>query len=187
MITINSKIKMEKIGTEIRVERKKRGLTLEQFAKKVGISIVTLHRIETGKSSPSVVLLSEIAHKLNKSIYSFIKEKRNPELPIHLKLKNQRPISTQALKIKVIGPKEMIGENIILNYGELNKGSSIDPHTNPGKEFSYTIEGKCQFKQNNQTILIKKGDSIFFNGRIEHSITAIEKLKFFSIYIKDKK
>lgn len=56
------KKKMEVIGTKIRVERKKSRLNLAQFAKKVNISPKTLQRIETGKSSPSVVLLSELAN-----------------------------------------------------------------------------------------------------------------------------
>ena len=55
-----------------------------------------------------------------------------------------------------------------------------------GKEFTYVIEGRCQFKQDNKVISLEAGDSIFHNARIEHSITATEKFKFFSIYIKDK-
>ena len=180
------KIKMEKIGTEIRAERKKMGLTLERFSKKVGISPMTLHRIETGKSSPSLVLLSDIANILNKSIYSFIKETVSPKLPITIKRKNQISMSTPIMKFKVIGPKEMIGNNIIVTYGEFKKDKSVDPHTNPGKEFTYVLEGKCQFKQDNKTILLEAGDSLFQNARIEHSITALEKFKIFSIYIQDK-
>lgn len=176
-----------KIGSEIRTERKKLGLTLEKLARKVGISPMTLQRIETGKSSPSLVLLSEIASTLNKSIYSFVKEKSSQKLPIHIKWKDQISMSTPVMKFKVIGPKKMIGKNILVTLGENKKGKSVDPHTNSGKEFTYIIEGRCQFKQDNKTILLKAGDSIFHNARIEHSINAIEKFKFFSIYMEDKK
>lgn len=162
------------------------GLTLEQMARKVGISPMTLQRIEIGKSSPSLVLLSEIANNLNKSIYSFIKEKRTQKLPFYIKLKDQISMSTPVMKVKVIGPKKMIGENIVVTYGEFKKGKSVDPHSDHGKEFTYIMEGRCQFKQDGQTILLEAGDSIFHNARREHSITALEKFKFFSIYMKDK-
>lgn len=68
-----SQNRMVRIGTKIRIERKRSGLTLSQLAEKVGITLITLQRIETGKSSPSVALLSEIAQNLDKSIVSFVK------------------------------------------------------------------------------------------------------------------
>jgi transcriptional regulator with XRE-family HTH domain len=175
---------MEKIGTKIRIERKKNGLTLKQLAKKVGISPITLQRIETGKSSPSVVLLSEIASHLNKSIHSFFEEREKPFICI--KRKNQRSISTPMLKIKSIGPRNMIADNIVVTYGELKKGKRIDPHTNKGIEYNYNIEGKCELKLNGQSYFLEAGDSSTFNARLEHSVTALETLKFFGIYVEDK-
>jgi transcriptional regulator with XRE-family HTH domain len=175
---------MEEIGRKIRIERKKSGLTLEQLAKKVGISLITLQRIETGKSSPSVVLLSEIAQRLNKSIYSFLGERREPF--IHIKHRNQRFMSSPMLKIKLIGPRQMIADNIVVTYGELKKGKTIDPHTNRGVEFAYNIEGKCEIKLDSKSYILEAGDSISFNARLKHSVTALEKLKFFGIYAEDK-
>jgi transcriptional regulator with XRE-family HTH domain len=60
------------VGNRVRSERKRLGLTLEELALKVGVKAITLHRIETGKSSPSVVLLSESAKHLKSSIVSFV-------------------------------------------------------------------------------------------------------------------
>jgi len=161
-------------------------LTLQKMARKLGVSPMTLQRIETGKSSPSLVLLSEIANTLNKSIYSFIKETKSRKLPIWIKRRDQISMSTPIMNFEVIGPKKMVGKNMVVTHGEVKRGKSIDPHTNAGKEFTYVIGGRCQFKQDNQVISLEAGDSIFHNARIEHSITATEKFKFFSIYIKDK-
>jgi len=41
---------------------------MSQLAERVGVSYITIFRIETGKVSPSVVLLSEIAHSLGEPI-----------------------------------------------------------------------------------------------------------------------
>ncbi|MGD0917959.1 MAG: helix-turn-helix domain-containing protein [Thermodesulfobacteriota bacterium] len=177
-------MKTREIGTRIRMERKKSGLTLHQLAKKVGISPITLQRIETGKSSPSVVLLSEIAQHLKKSIYSFFGEKERPF--VFIKRKNQRSISSPMLRIKIVGPRNMIKNNIVVTYGELKKGKRIDPHTNQGIEYNYNIEGKAELKLNGQSYFMEAGDSSAFNARLEHSVTALEKLKFFGIYVEDE-
>jgi transcriptional regulator with XRE-family HTH domain len=177
---------MEKIGTKLKLERKKLGLSLRDLAQKVGISPMTLHRIEIGKSSPSVVLLAEIANYLNKPIVSFLEEPGKPKLPIHIRQKNQLSISTPMLKIKVIGPRKMIADNIVVTAGELGKGKTTDLHTNQGREFTYIIEGECKFAQGGQTLLLKTGDSILHNARLDHSVTATERLRCFSIFIKEK-
>jgi transcriptional regulator with XRE-family HTH domain len=174
---------MDKIGTKIRAERRKSGLTLKRLAKKVGISLITLQRIETGKSSPSVVLLSEIAQHLNKSIHSFFEEKGEPFICI--KRKNQRSISSHMLKIKLVGPRKMIADNIVVTYGELKKGKKIDPHTNRGIEYNYNIEGKSELILDGKSYFLEAGDSSAFNARLEHSVIALEKLKFFGVYVED--
>lgn len=174
---------MDKIGTKIREERKKSGLTLKQLAEKVGISLITLQRVETGKVSPSVVLLSEIAHAVNKPIFSFFEETAEPF--VRIKRKNQRSISSPMLKIKLIGPRKMIADNIVVTYGELKKGRRIDPHTNKGIEFNYNIEGKAELKLDGKPYLLEAGDSSVFNARLEHSVTALETLKFIGIYLED--
>ncbi len=183
-VILNCKMKNEEIGTKIRIERKKSGLTLGQLAKKLSISLITLQRIETGKSSPSVVLLSEIAQHLKKSIHSFFDEREKSFVCI--KRKNQRSISTPMLKIKLIGPRNMISDNIVVTYGELKKGKAIDPHTNRGIEYNYNIDGKSELKLNGQSYFLEAGDSSVFNARLEHSVKALEKLKFFGIYIEDR-
>jgi len=173
------------IGTKIRIERKQIGLTLEKFAKKLGISAITLQRIETGKSSPSVVLLSEIAQHLKKSIHSFLEDKEASFVCI--RRRNQRSISSPMLKIKIIGPRNLIAENIVVTYGELKKGKKIDPHTNRGIEYNYNIEGKSELILDGQSYFLEAGDSTVFDARLEHSVTALQKLKFFGIFVEDKK
>lgn len=53
------------ISKNVRRLRKARGLTQEQFAAKVGISAVSVNRIEQGHSVPSAVILFAIADVLD--------------------------------------------------------------------------------------------------------------------------
>ena len=75
---------------------------------------------------------------------------------------------------------------MIVSYGELKKGATIDPHTNPGIEWAYNVQGKCEFRLNGKSFLLEAGDSVSYNATLEHSVTAIEKLKFFAIYVQEK-
>lgn len=50
------------------------------------------------------------------------------------------------MKFKIIGPQKVIGKDIVVTCGDVKKGKCIDPHINLGKEFTYIMEGGCQFK-----------------------------------------
>jgi hypothetical protein len=97
-------------------------------------------KYEDRENSASVALLSEIAHQLNRSIFSFFEQKGDPF--VQIKLKSQRSISSHMLKIKLIGPRKSIADDFVVTYGELKKGKRINTHVNQGIEFSDNIEGK---------------------------------------------
>jgi transcriptional regulator with XRE-family HTH domain len=173
---------MKETGMRIRAERQKVDMTLEDLAKQVGISAITLHRIETGKTSPSVFVLSKIAAELNKPVFSFIAE--TTKSVVLTKKRDQRTVSAKGFKSKIVGPRKMIKENIEVVFGELTR---IDPHTNPGIEWAYVIEGKCEQKIGDQTYIMEEGDSICYDAKNKHSVTSLEgKMKFISIYVEDK-
>ncbi len=171
------------IGKKIRAERKKMGLTLEQLARKVGVSVITLQRIETGKSSPSVILLSEIAIAVNKPIFTFFGKKTKPFML--MKRKKQKSVSDRTIRVKFIGPRKMITDNIIVTLVELKKGQTLDPHTAQGIEWAYNLEGRCEFTIDGKRYYCEPGDSVSFDASMAHSVTAIDDLKFIGIYVKD--
>lgn len=72
---------MAPVGSKIRTERKARGFSLKELAQRCGVSTMTLQRIETGKTSPSVAILSQIAHYLAQPIDFFIREE-SPKIRI---------------------------------------------------------------------------------------------------------
>ncbi len=174
---------MKSIGMRIRAERQKLGLTLEDLSKEVGISPITLHRIETGKTSPSVFVLSKIATRLNKPVASFIEDL--PQSVTLIKSVDQKTVSSNGFKTQIVAPRKMIKGNVEVAFGELTR---IDPHTNSGIEWAYVLEGKCEQRIGDKTYITEKGDSICYDARNEHSVTAIGgKVKFLSIFVEDEK
>jgi transcriptional regulator with XRE-family HTH domain len=171
------------IGFKIRDVRKKNGLTMTQLADRVGVSYITIYRIETGKVSPSVVLLSEIAHSLGEPIKEFFEHDKGK--CIFIKAEDQPEIEANKLNLKLLAPKSLIDDSISISIGRAKKGKCIDRHKNNGYEMSYIIKGKCLFKYGNEEYEMKKGDAVYFEGKTVHSVIALEPLEFLAIYFRD--
>jgi transcriptional regulator with XRE-family HTH domain len=173
-------------GIKIRNHRKSIKMTLQELAEKTGISIATLQRIETGMVSPSVVTLSQIAYHLKKPIVSFFEEKESEKL-IHTKSHDLTVIKSKRLRMKIISSIGVINESISVIVGEARKGQFVDPHTNEGWEFAHITKGSCVFSHDGSEITLNEGDSLWFDGGVEHYVKALSSLKWIGIYIPKKR
>ena len=102
------------MGGKIRNERNRLGLSLEALARKVGISKMTLHRIETGMTSPSIITLTEISFHLKKPIESLIHE-GDPKVVLIKKAKQDNIMDPES-GIRVLAPRGLITDRITLTW-----------------------------------------------------------------------
>jgi len=175
---------LKSIGSKIRIERKKHGLSLETFAKRVGVSKMTLQRIETGATAPSIVLLAEIAFHLKRPVEALIRD-GNAKV-VHLKRGQQDTLFGKARKFRVIGPKGLIMDRITLTYSELEKGTVIDTHTNKGYEWAFLIEGSALVDVGGGQYHFQSGDAIFYDSHFPHSIRVKEKARYVGLFLRDE-
>jgi transcriptional regulator with XRE-family HTH domain len=177
-------MKMKNLGIKIRNERRLLGWSIKQMAEKLSISTMTLHRIETEKKSPSVALLAEIAHLLRRQINFFIAE----ETPKFLLIKKDQHtvIESPKMRLTIIAPKGLIGENIYLSLGEAQKGKFVDSHVNEGYSLVHVLDGSCVFEHDGKKYLQRKGDTIYYDARYRHSVTANGRARFISIFFKNR-
>ena len=171
------------LGNRIRQARKRSGLTMNQLAELAGVSYLTIYRIETGKVSPSVSLLTEIAHHLNEPITKFF-EKGENRLTL-IRAENQPQIESQKLSVKLLAPRGLINNSLSVSLGQAGKGEFVGKHITEGYEISYIISGECVFKHGKKEYRMKKGDLVYFDGRVPHSVVALESLEFLLIYLRD--
>jgi transcriptional regulator with XRE-family HTH domain len=172
------------VGNRIRELRKRSGLSMKQLAEKVGVSYLTIYRIETGKVSPSVALLSEIAHHLNYPIFSFLNHKENEVVRIPA---NEQPIiESKKLELRLLAPKGLIDENISISLGKGKKGEFISRHKNRGSEVAYVTKGKGILKYGDKDYECNEGDLIYFKGETPHAVVALEPHEFILIRFIDK-
>jgi len=175
---------LKTIGSKIRAERKHLGLSLEALAKKIGISKMTLQRIETGATSPSIILLTEIAFHLKRPVESIIRE--GEAKVVHLMKNQQETFSDQQRKFSVIGPKGLISDRITITYSELGKNTVIENHTNQGFEWAFLIEGSALVEVSGKEYMFRAGDAIFYDAHFPHSIRVEQKIRYVGLFLRDE-
>ena len=171
------------VGNRIRELRKRSGLSMKQLAEKVGVSYLTIYRIETGKVSPSVTLLNDIASHLNYPIFSFFDQEKEI---VHIKAEKQPVIASEKLQLKLLAPRGFINDNIAISFGKAEKGEFISKHINRGSELAYVTKGTGIVKYGNTEYELKEGDLIFFQGGTPHTVVALEPHEFIIINFYDK-
>ncbi|MBW2309879.1 MAG: XRE family transcriptional regulator [Deltaproteobacteria bacterium] len=182
MNTQNRKM-LKNIGTKIRAERKRLGLSMDTLCKRVGISKMTLHRIETGTTSPSIITLSEISFQLKQPLESLIRE--GDAKVVLLKRNQQDTILDPESGIRVVAPKGLISDRITITHAELEEGVIVDTHTNKGFEWALFYEGEAVVKVRDKDFPVKGGDAIFFDAHFPHSIRVQEKIKYVGLFLHD--
>ena len=161
------------IGKRMRSMRLKQATTLEQLALRTNLSKSLLSKIENGKVSSPVSTLFTIAKALNTKITYFFNA-QDENLPIILVRKNERRqfhragahfgYTYEALGYK---RKEKLMEPFIL-YMDKKTAKNVS-FSHPGEEILFILDGTWEFKHGDQTLILRKGDCIYFDASIPHS------------------
>jgi transcriptional regulator with XRE-family HTH domain len=160
------------IGTRVREIRTRFGLSIRDLADKVGVSYLTIQRLETDKTNPSVVLLADIAACLNHPITDFLTEEK--QSAIHIKAEDQNVVDTKKMKLKLVAPKGIVDENISIVHGKAKKGKISSWHKHHGFEMAYVIKGKALLKCGSNVYELNESDLIFWNADELHESIALE-------------
>ena len=170
------------VGNRVRTLRKQANLTMKQLAEMAGISLTTMHRIETGQQSPSVAVLSLIAHNLGLPITNLLSA---PFQGVQL-LSHQDGVFVEsvALKLRLMVPFGMIKDDISISSGRLQAGEIIKFHRNPGIEFSYVISGKCILHYDGEPYPLAPHDAVIFSGDKLHAVEVQEDIEFVAVFFR---
>jgi transcriptional regulator with XRE-family HTH domain len=161
------------IGAVIRRARSARGLTLDELAGMVGLSLTFLSRIERGLIACSIGNLLEIAGVLQvppAELFADIEgEDRTRAYRV---VRSIDAVPSKGADVNYAWRKLASGigeqrlETFLLELSEKPRKPTLVAH--PGEEMCFVLEGSVEFQVGDETIALERGDSIHLRSDVPH-------------------
>lgn len=170
----------EIIGKNIKLLRKKKGLTLQDLEGLTGLTRGYLSKIERSKKAPPYSTVSKVASALGVRINYLTSEKlqklddprvafvKNGEARLEKTHSNEKGYKYQALAVGKVG-KNM--EPYIIETAFEEHGT----FQHEGEEFLYVLEGTHEFIYDGEKYIMEEGDSIYYDANVPHTGRSIGK------------
>jgi transcriptional regulator with XRE-family HTH domain len=181
---------LSELVEKIKNLRSEKGFTLEQLARRSGLSKGYLSKIENELSIPTVTTLHKIAAALGvDSTYLFLSNDI-PEINKNMVYvrKNQRKkvvIELPEKRKKTSAKKTESGIRKRWPLASQKLGRNMDPYIveishdhddiyqHEGEEFFYIIEGKVEFSYGGKSYTFEEGDTIYIDCNVPYSAKSI--------------
>ncbi|CAZ95617.1 helix-turn-helix domain-containing protein [Zobellia galactanivorans] len=162
------------IGKRIKEIRKENNKTISDIARVAEVTGGLISRIENGRTIPSLPVLLKIINSLEVEVTDFFNgmAKVNGAKFIVSRKEDNSSIEKEANAVgfnyTYIFGKQLSSlgfETVLL---EVQPNSEREKVTTDAYEFKYMLSGECYYIIDEEEVLLKDGDSIFFDGRIPH-------------------
>lgn len=163
------------IGHEVRVYRKKLGLTVTDLSAATGMSAGMLSKIENGNISPSLTTLQALSRALGVPITAFFRRFEEPRRATFVK-------AGEGMNIERRGTRAGHQYSLLGHIDNNTSGVIVEPYLirlttesdvfptfqHEGMEFLYMLEGEVVYRHGEQLYRMQPGDSLFFDADAPH-------------------
>jgi transcriptional regulator with XRE-family HTH domain len=166
-------------GARVRHLRRRRGLTVEELARAVGVDKAHISRIENNRKTPSVAMLAQLAKALNTSIGHLLGETLDrAEIKV-----------TRAIDLNASAGFRRAAEPGEAQFAPLLHGKAVGsfeaflvrPGTDPGsadarhagQEMLYIVAGTVEVIFHDHVVMLEQGDCIHFPGYLHHRLRRV--------------
>lgn len=159
----------ETLGQKLRELRTRRGLSLRKLADLSRLNVNTLSLIESGKSSPSVSTLQQLAQALKVPITDFFTSEPAQKRVVFTPSWQRPQIAIGSAQMQNLG-KDLTSNAIQPLIITLPPGTNSGDHqiVHTGYEFVYCLEGTLQYRIKQDDYLLQTGDSLAFEAHLPH-------------------
>ncbi len=163
------------ISNKIKSVRKDRGLTLQEVADRASVTKGLISQIENGRTIPSLLVLIQIVKALEIGLDEFFNDLnlygKEGKILIQRKEDYQRFEKETASGYEYfrIFTKKINACTIDIVLLEIHPGAERDFVQTEAFEYKYMISGRVKYQFRDQEIELNEGDSMLFDGRIEHN------------------
>ncbi|MDY7223461.1 XRE family transcriptional regulator [Halalkalibacterium halodurans] len=165
---MNKEMLSKRIGQRLKRIRSDRGMTLDQLAKKTGVSKPMLGQIERGESNPTVSTLWKIATGLHVSFTAFIEDEK-PNVTV-IKRDQVLPIIDGCdFQVFPLFPRSKDKPFEIFSVKlEAGTDHTSEGHAQGVHEFVIVEKGTLNVKIGDEVYVLERGDGIHFPADQEH-------------------
>ncbi|MEA4957290.1 (S)-2-hydroxypropylphosphonic acid epoxidase [bioreactor metagenome] len=167
------------IGAKIKNLRESRKITKEELSKETNISLELLNSIEEGEVVPSLTPITKIAKALGVRLGTFLDDapKNDPLIVKKGEInsvvyfsgeENQTDVSALEFHSLGAGKNDRHMEPFIIDVHTEDGEFNLSSHE--GEEFIYVLEGEIEVKYGQESFVVAKGDSIYYDSIIPHHL-----------------
>ena len=163
-------LQLSELGSRIREERTRRGLSLEELAEKARVSRSMLSAVERGDKAPSVLILDQIATGLGASIARLLAAEEEGRVVLLRAAEQDVARDPAGWERRILSPVlprvEFEFMRTTLSPG-VNAGAFL-PHNAGSREYVAVERGTLRLTLDGKVFLLEKGDSIYYAGDCVH-------------------
>lgn len=180
----------EAIGANIRRIRGRTGDTVTQVAQQAKMTKATLSKIETGKVSAPISTLMRIADALGVPLAEFFIEPIDDPSYIFTRHGEGRIITRDGSRFGysyealALGMRHKRAEPFLLT---IQPGDPVGEFRHGGQEFIHMLGGRLAFTVGEKRLVLRKGDSLYFNATHVHHTQVLGKTpaRFICVFLQD--
>lgn len=164
------------VGQRIRLLREQHNLSLRALAKKCGLSINAISKIERGENSPTVASLHLLASALQVPITEFFREESS-QTTVFVKHSQRSYSQHNGMNIESLGiglRNQQLEPFIVTIPPGINE--ETEPITHAGEEFVYCVEGKITYHIGDAVYELEAGDSLIFEASQPHRFANVDSI-----------
>ena len=169
---------MKIVGINIKRLREEKKITLRELSKKLKVSASFLSQVETGKASPSLVSLKDIANALQTTVGDLMGENQIKQASPVVKAKERKAVKhigsgVDMYLLAIPDPNKQMEALLFRLERNASSGDALYKHF--GQEFVLILEGALELTLNDIKHILKKGDTIYFNSNVPHLFRNLHK------------
>jgi transcriptional regulator with XRE-family HTH domain len=157
------------VGSQVRVWRERRGLSMRALAELCELSPNAISLIERGATSPSVSTLHRVATALKVPIAAFF-EDRNRGSNVILSRPGERTFSgSSSVMLESLGsglPGQTLEPFVVTLKPGADSGTPPIVHT--GHELVFCLQGELEYQIGGQRYQLSAGESLLFEASLPH-------------------
>jgi len=168
---------IQQIATRIKELREISEISVERFAKELGVESELLLSYESGNTDIPVGFLYKVAHFMGMELSSLLRGDE-PKLHVYtvvrkgkgLNVDRRKQYKYENLAYNFIQKK---AEPFVVIVDPVTSNSNIEFNSHPGQEFNYVLEGTLMIIVDGHEVVLNEGDSIYFDSGYKHAMIAM--------------